>query len=157
MPEIEFFLKGPISQWHPAKFVEDGISYNSAEQYMMAAKARLFGDDAMAARIMACETPYEQKLMGSSVVGFDEEIWRRERHRIVYRANWLKFSQNSGLAKKLLRTGDAILAEANPNDVIWAIGLSATDPRAQDRRQWRGENLLGEILMEIRTRLAAGD
>ena len=157
MPEIAFFLKGPLSQWHPANFVEEDITYNSAEQYMMAAKARLFGDHAMAARIMACESPYEQKLMGSRVSGFDEVVWKRERHRIVFQANWLKFSQNNGLAKKLLRTGNAILAEANSNDVIWAIGLHADDPRAQDPNQWRGENLLGQILMDIRDRLVAPD
>ena len=150
---IEFFLKGPISQWHPCVIDDDGTRYNCAEQYMMAGKARLFGDNAMLARIMACDSPYEQKLMGMRVRGFDDELWIRHREEIVYQANWLKFSQNSGLAKKLLRTGDAILAEANPQDVIWAIGLSADDPRAADPGEWRGENLLGEILMRIRDRL----
>lgn len=33
-----------LSQWWPAPFVVDGVSYATAEHWMMAAKARLFGD-----------------------------------------------------------------------------------------------------------------
>lgn len=154
MPGVHLFLKGPLSQWHPSPFIVDGEAYNCAEQYMMAAKARLFGDTAMAARIMANSIPYEQKLMGSRVQGFDEAVWVREREAIVYRANFEKFSQNSGLAKKLLRTGDLILAEANPMDPIWGIGLPESDPDALDPKTWRGLNLLGQILMRVRSELS---
>ena len=34
-----------MSQWYECRFVVDGVQYHTAEQYMMAAKARLFGDD----------------------------------------------------------------------------------------------------------------
>ncbi|WP_420323431.1 NADAR family protein [Kribbella pittospori] len=34
---------GCLSQWWPARFGVDGVSYASAEHYMMAEKARLFG------------------------------------------------------------------------------------------------------------------
>lgn len=157
MPGVHLFLKGPLSQWHPSPFDVDGEAFNCAEQYMMAAKARLFGDTAMAARIMANATPYEQKLMGSRVQGFEESVWLREREAIVYRANFEKFSQNSGLAKKLLRTGDMILAEANPVDSIWGIGLPESDPDALDPQKWRGLNLLGQILMRVRAELTHRD
>ncbi len=121
---------------------------------MMERKALLFGDTAMAARIMATDKPHEQKLMGSRVSRFDETIWAEHRETIVYTANREKFGQNSGLAKKLLRTGDALLAEANPRDPNWGIGLAEDDPRALDPTQWRGSNLLGKILMRVRNEIA---
>ena len=37
--------KGGLSQWWPATFAVDNVMYLSAEHFMMAAKARLFGDD----------------------------------------------------------------------------------------------------------------
>ena len=40
--------------------------------------------------------------------------------------------------------------EASPYDTIWGIGLAAEDPRAKDPSQWRGQNLLGFALMEVR-------
>ena len=48
-----------------------------------------------------------------------------------------------------------ILVEASPYDRIWGIGLAASDPRALDARQWRGQNLLGRILTSLRDELLA--
>lgn len=36
--------KACLSQWYPSTFKADGITYSSAEQYMMGEKARLMGD-----------------------------------------------------------------------------------------------------------------
>ena len=41
----EKLAKSCLSQWYPASFIVDGVYYNCAEQYMMAEKARLFGDE----------------------------------------------------------------------------------------------------------------
>ena len=49
-----------------------------------------------------------------------------------------------------------VLAEASPHDIKWGIGLEADDPRARQRHRWRGRNLLGEVLMEVRDMLANG-
>lgn len=152
--DVHLFLRGPLSQWHPSPFHWEGRDYSCAEQFMMERKALLFGDTAMAARIMATDKPHEQKLMGSRVSGFDEAIWAEHREVIVYTANREKFGQNAGLAKKLLRTGDALLAEANPRDHNWGIGLPEDDPRAQEPSQWQGLNLLGKILMRVRNEIA---
>jgi len=51
---------------------------------------------------------------------------------------------------KLKKTGDAILAEASPQDKIWGIGMTADDPDAKNPDHWNGQNILGDILMEIR-------
>ena len=66
----------------------------------------------------------------------------------------MQFSQNPKLGKYLLATGSNILAEASPHDCKWGIGLSADDPRARNLSEWRGDNLLGQVLMEVRDELS---
>lgn len=68
-----------------------------------------------------------------------------------------KFSQNDYLKNLLLGTDDAILAECSPYDRIWGIGLAIDDPRVQDPSMWRGENLLGRMLMDVRHQLRMGN
>ena len=55
----------------------------------------------------------------------------------------------------LLSTGNAILVEAAPRDLIWGIGLGDHNERARDPAQWRGRNMLGFALVEVRERLRA--
>ena len=42
-----------FSQWTRSQFTKDLVDYNCAEQYMMASKARLFGDDTALSAILA--------------------------------------------------------------------------------------------------------
>ena len=154
-PAVLLFFRSPFSQFHPSNFTIDDRAYVCAEQYMHAEKARLFGDVAMAERIMTSDSPHEHTLMGGHVSGFDQDEWDSHKIAIVTDGNRAKFGQNAGLRRRLLDTGDAILAEANPKDFIWGIGLSEDDPAALDPGNWEGENLLGEILMAVRRELGA--
>jgi ribA/ribD-fused uncharacterized protein len=147
--------KGCFSQWFEASFEIDGQRYLTAEHFMMAEKARLFGDGQTRSRVLACRSPAQAKTLGRAVQGFDDVIWEQARVDIVVRANQAKFSQNASLRDYLLATGDRVLVEASPMDRIWGIGLAATDAQALDPRTWRGLNLLGFALMEVRARLAA--
>ncbi len=122
---------------------------------MMHQKAILFGDEKMAAKILLVDKPHEQKLMGQYVKGFVSEVWETHKREIAMRGNYAKFSQNAGLRKKLLATGDMILAEANAKDIFWGIGLAEDDPDVQHPGKWRGDNLLGEVLMKVRDALRA--
>ena len=56
-------------------------------------------------------------------------------------------------AKFLLGTGDSIIVEASPLDRVWGIGLGAANELATNPERWRGLNLLGFALMEVRERL----
>lgn len=145
------------SNWHPAAFEESGRRFSSTEQYMMWCKAMRFGCYALAARMLHEHNVRRLKAMGREVTGYQEEVWERERMPMMVRACWLKFSQNAGLRDELLATGDRILVEASPDDDIWGILLAEDDPRALDPKQWRGRNLLGYALMEVRRRLRAGE
>jgi hypothetical protein len=146
---------GVYSQWTESTFEVDGVTYNCAEQFMMASKARLFGDHEVERQIMATSSPKQQKALGRKVSGFDETVWNRECIGLVVRGNMAKFGQNPDLRETLLATGDKTLVEASPMDRIWGVGLRADDGRILDRSQWRGQNLLGRALVEVRERLRA--
>jgi predicted NAD-dependent protein-ADP-ribosyltransferase YbiA (DUF1768 family) len=113
-----------FSQFWPCEFTVDGVRYRWAEQWMMAGKARLFGDHG------ALE--------------------------LVVQGNLHKFGQDAALKAHLLSTGDDVLVEASPTDRIWGIGMAASNPDAKNPSKWRGQNLLGKALMEVRARLRYG-
>ncbi|MFJ6633023.1 NADAR family protein [Streptomyces sp. NPDC091376] len=141
---------GCLSQWWPSPFTVDGIEYATAEHWMMAGKARVFGDPDAELKAVEAANPALAKKAGRLVRGFSDEIWERERFGIVVEGSVHKFSQHADLRTFLLATGDRVLVEASPMDRIWGIGLSADDERAHDPARWRGLNLLGFALMEAR-------
>lgn len=141
-----------LSQWYPAPFDVDGQRYPSTEHYMMAEKARVFGDDTTRSRILEAAQPAEAKRLGREVAGFESARWTQVREEIVYRGNLAKF-QDPVLGSYLRSTGDALFVEASPEDELWGIGVEETDPRARDPRRWPGQNLLGFLLMRVRDRL----
>ncbi|MFE9365856.1 NADAR family protein [Streptomyces sp. NPDC006978] len=145
-----------LSQWWPAPFTVGEVTYASAEHWMMAGKARLFGDAEAEAEAVAARTPAAAKKVGRLVRDFDDTVWVRERFALVVEGGVHKFGQDPALRAYLLNTGERVLVEASPVDRIWGIGLAKDDPRTADPASWRGLNLLGFALMEARTRLRAG-
>ncbi|MEM1136252.1 MAG: NADAR family protein [Bacteroidota bacterium] len=143
-----------FSQWwagHP--FVEDSIHYKTAEHYMMARKARLFNDEEMLTEIVASNTPSEAKKLGRMVKNFDQLVWEKHRCEIVIQGNYLKFSQHPELEELLMNTKNRIIVEASPRDRIWGIGIGKNNENAENPAKWRGSNLLGFCLMEVRDML----
>ena len=145
--------KSCFSQWFPAHFEVDGIQYKTAEHYMMAQKAKLFEDDEIFEKIIQVDHPNEAKMLGRKIQQYQENIWLEHRFDIVVKGNIAKFSQHPNLKNFLLGTHDRILVEASPVDKIWGIGLSADDENAEKPLQWKGLNLLGFALMEVRKQL----
>ncbi|MEV4561661.1 NADAR family protein [Kitasatospora sp. NPDC049285] len=147
---------GSLSQWWPSPFTVDGVEYATAEHWMMAGKARLFGDEEIVPRILQARTPAEAKKLGRLVTGFDEQRWAAHRFELVVAGSVAKFSQDERLLDYLYGTAGRVLVEASPVDRVWGIGLAADDDRATDPTTWRGLNLLGFALMEARDRIRAG-
>lgn len=148
--KFTLFYGGYASQWAACTFVIDGVTYNCAEQYMMAEKARLFGDDDALQIIMGTNSPKVQKATGRLVKNFRKDRWEENAKLIVYRANLAKFLQNADMLEWLITTAGTTLVEASPWDTIWGIGMGAEDPRCLDRSQWKGTNWLGEIVTQVR-------
>lgn len=145
---------GCLSQWWPSPFTVDGVEYATAEHWMMAGKARLFGDADAERRAVDASHPHEAKSAGRTVRGFDEEVWRRHRFGLVVEGSVHKVGQHTGLRDFLLGTGERVLVEASPRDRVWGIGMSASHEAAEEPARWRGLNLLGFALMEARSRLS---
>jgi ribA/ribD-fused uncharacterized protein len=145
-----------FSQWYPTEFFDVAFKYTSAEQYMMAKKAQLFGDLKTMAVILRTSDPKKCKALGRTVAGFDESAWKNHRVGIVYEGNYLKFAQNPKLKKQLLLCAGTTMAEASPYDKIWGIGIRASHPHAKKPSKWPGQNLLGKVLTDLCSDLGGG-
>lgn len=139
-----------FSQWFETPFTVDGITYKTAEHWMMTHKALLFGDNVMLEKIIACNTPGEAKKFGRQVQNYDGQIWDEKKRDIVNLGNIHKFNQYPIFADYLLKTGDKVLVEASPTDNIWGIGMSQNNKEVENVHAWRGQNLLGFALMSAR-------
>ena len=139
-----------FSQWFDDAFRVDGVVYATAEHFMMAEKARFFGDEIRRQQILASSTPGQAKALGRMVSGFEQQPWDQACWHIVVQGNLAKFSQSPEMKAFLLATRGRVLVEASPHDRIWGIGLHRDDPRSADPQQWLGDNLLGFALMEVR-------
>lgn len=150
------FYPGCLSQFWPAPFVVDGVTYPAAEHWMMAEKARLFGDVDVLETILTARTAAAAKAAGRAVRGYSEDAWEAVRYEVVVAGNLAKFSQHADLGRYLVSTGDRVLVEASPLDRVWGIGLAEGDEAAASPSRWRGRNLLGFALMDVRERLQSG-
>jgi ribA/ribD-fused uncharacterized protein len=139
-----------FSQWYVAPFIVDGVRYLTAEHFMMAEKAALFDDAKTRGKVIAAATPAEAKSLGRQVAGFNDARWVEKRYSIVVRANAEKFRQNAELGEFLKQSAPRVLVEASPVDKVWGIGMAKEDNEIGDPNRWRGLNLLGFALMQVR-------
>jgi ribA/ribD-fused uncharacterized protein len=139
-----------FSQWFYSPFIVDKIEYKTTEHWMMAHKARLFGDNEAFDRIIKSDKPGDVKEIGRQIRGFDEAKWNDNKYDIVKKGNIHKFHQHKKLKDYLLNTADRVIVEASPTDTIWGIGLSQDATMIENPHTWRGQNLLGFALMETR-------
>lgn len=144
------FWNGFMSNWYTCSFYDDGVLFVSSEQHFMYQKAMCFNDIYIAEKILATNDPGEQKHLGREISWYHHTIWTNVRFAAMVQSNRLKYAQNRDLLRKLLDTGTKILVEASPYDTIWGIGLREEDDDALDQTKWRGQNLLGQALMQVR-------
>lgn len=154
-----YFWGSWASNWAPSTFVmeENGktLTFHNSEQYFMYMKAKTFGDENIAMRIlMEGEDPRTAKELGRLVKGYDDKVWNEKRYQVMVEANMLKFSQNKKLKKLLLskKFEGKRFVEGSPYDKIWGIGCHWTKAN-DDKSNWNGLNLLGNCLDEVRSNL----
>ena len=146
--------KSPFSNFYKCSFDIDGKDvYCCSEQYFMHQKAMLFKDYQSAELILNCKSPYQMKRLGRRVKNFNDNEWKLVCRSVMKRALWEKFSQTN-LAVTLLATTGTEMVEASPSDCRWGVGLRIDDPRILDKKLWRGQNWLGQLLDEVRSDLA---
>ena len=147
------FWNGHFSNWFPASFIINNMTFNCVEQYMMYMKAKTFNDQETMTKVLATSNPKEQKKLGRGVKNFNPVTWDVVKNEIVYDGCFAKYLQNPELKDEILKTNDLILVEASPYDKVWGIGMGEEHPDVTDESKWQGENLLGKALMKVRDKL----
>ena len=151
--------------WAPIKLkCMDDVTrmFFSTEQYYMYEKAIYFGDQEKADEILHLpftdEMSYKAKKLGRQVKNFDQDAWNAVSYDIMLRGCLQKYAQNKVLFDKITDpalTGKKFV-EASPVDGIWGIKLGESDPLADDKANWQGENRLGKVLDQVRQMLLDG-
>ena len=156
-----FFFKNkcPFSNFYiPCRFI---FEYNgeihtfySSEQAFMWVKAMTFEDTEIAEKIMneGKHNPRLCKDLGRKVKNYDDEKWSAIRYGVFLKINLAKFSQNDNIKTFLMdhRFDNKTFAEASPWDSIWGIGMRLEDEGVDDEKNWRGQNLMGKCITEVR-------
>jgi len=175
---------GFLANDYSIRFNYKGVEYLTADHALAAEAARYFGDMIAVDRIMAKSSPQTarteaRKVMAAytpkaasgggaggtlapeteaerTVKAQKLEAWNKIRPQTLMGVLLAKFRSSPAVQRLLLDTGDAELAYAEARDSEDGIGLAITDPRAGIKEKWRGKNLLGETLMNVRTQLRGG-
>lgn len=142
-----------LSNWIPSdlSISFDGKIFTNSEQVFMYIKAKTFNDNETAERIVReGAIPKIAKDLGRLVKNYDEKVWAKMRENAMYTAVRAKFASSLELQEKLLDTGNKILVEGTPMDPVWGVMIHWKDDKILDERNWKGQNLLGKVLMRVR-------
>lgn len=117
----------------------------------------VFKDRESSAAIRKCRDVREVKALGRNVKDFDKAIWDKLKVDCAVDGNYAKFMQSPELREFLLNTGGSVLINASPTDRFWGTGASEKDLLKQPAPLWPGNNLLGYVLMEVRSFIRSGN
>lgn len=122
-----------LSNFYPSEIVEDGIEYESIENYFQAMKS----DSPMVRKSIGILNPSDAKKAGRRLK-INPAEWNAKKDDIMFHALKIKFS-NPKLMEMLRATAGEELVEGNTwNDCYWGVCNG------------KGLNKLGKMLMEIR-------
>ena len=154
-----FFWGEWPSNWFKCHFTVEHngkeLHFFNSEQYFMWVKAITFGDEEVAEKILEKgKNPKIAKALGREVKNYDDKVWNEKRYQVMVDANLYKYSQNEELKELLLNPEleGKHYVESSPLDKIWGIGVGETEA-LDDESNWRGQNLLGKALDEVRDKL----
>ena len=150
--EVEFFrgYKYILSNFYHSQLIVDGVTYNCAEKAYQMKKASFCGDQEVFARLKTCINAKECKEIGKKV---NETVeWLDQRVDIMRQILKAKSEQCTTYRKKLLNCKGPIV-EAVPGELFWSAGLDEEDLRKTPRDRWPGQNVLGQLHMELRDEL----
>ncbi len=159
-----YFYTNFLSNWYSTKDIKPQftdpltkLTWNNTEEAFMFYKANFHQDFVTANKIVnhaiMRRHPREVKDLGREVLDYSDKAWSCVRYGYMVYVNYLKFSQNEDFKKQLLETSDKILVEASPYDAVWGVKLGEDDPLILSEDNWKGLNLLGKALMEVRNKL----
>ena len=155
-----FFWGEWPSNWYKCHFTVEHngktLEFFNSEQYFMWMKAITFGDEETAEKILSKgKNPKTAKALGREVKNYDDNVWNEKRYQVMVDACYFKFSSNEELKSNILSDefNGKHFVESSPIDKIWGVGLGENNPMIDDENNWKGTNLLGKALDEVRERL----
>lgn len=147
MDTINFYRAGDdfgeFSNFAPYPIQLEGELWPTSEHYFQAQK---FEDASYRRKIRQAHSPWIAAQLGRDRKQKLRRDWESVKVGIMKRAVSAKFDQHPTLKALLLSTGDAKLVEHTTNDAFWGDGGDG-----------RGQNKLGQILMEVRRALRAAE
>ena len=144
----------PLSNFHPAVFNYEGLTYISSEQLIQAMKAKFCDNQDSLGRIMASKSPLECKILGKGIKNCNISNWNRSAKELCYPGILAKFQQNPGLAVFLKNTGNKTIVECCYDDT-WGNGLPLSNPMCVNPKSYKKQGILGEMLESIRDVLSS--
>jgi ribA/ribD-fused uncharacterized protein len=148
-----FGERSPLSNFHKTSFTHREHVYHCTEQFLQYHKALLFKDEVTAHKILTCKSARQAKALSHQVKGVDEQLWQNEAPGIMKKGLELKFSTDEKCKTALLATESRTLAEASA-DKFWGTGMTLSDPLTLNSGAWKGQNVLGKLLEEVREQLS---
>jgi ribA/ribD-fused uncharacterized protein len=139
-----------LASCYPCSIEVEGFVYNSFSSYVAFEKAKVFRDRSIMDKVRGSTKIEEAYSFGSQVKYFIDIVWAMVIPEIFRKGLRCKFSQNPTLLKMLAQTNGYTIVLASVESKKWGCGLALDNPLVNQRREWKGQNLLGELLTEIR-------
>lgn len=131
---------GYLSNFYRMGFILDGVMWPSSEHYYQSKK---FEGTSFEATIRDALTPGQAARLGRGAQLNVRKDWDDVKISVMRVAIAAKFVQNGCLRQRLIETGQAIIVEHCSKDAFWGDGGDGS-----------GKNVLGALLMTLRTRLS---
>lgn len=150
--EIEYFrgYKYVLSNFYYCKLVIDGKKYNSSEKAYQVMKAKFHKNKAIEDELMEAHFVSDVKKISEKIQVSAE--WIDQRVDVMRKILRAKADQSQTYRKKLLNCKGQIV-EAIRGDLFWSAGLDEKELRELPRERWPGQNVLGQLHMELRDEL----
>jgi ribA/ribD-fused uncharacterized protein len=130
-----------ISNFSPHGFELDGVYWPTVEHYFQAQK---FAGTEHEEHVRRAKTAKQAKALGRRRDWPLREDWEAVKVDLMRRVVRRKFETHADIRAVLLGTGTDTIMEAAPDDYFWGCGRDGT-----------GQNMLGQILMDVREALRA--
>lgn len=132
---------------YPASITIDDIKFSSVGNYLIFKSSE---ND-----IYFCDGPRMRnknkiREIRRKLDSLDDRFWKHIREELAFRALLAKFDKSPKYKKQLLATEDKLLVYCSKNDLVWGAGVSTTDGNRFIPELWKGQNLLGKILQDVR-------
>ena len=128
---------GAFTNFSPHPVSIDGKKWPTTEHFYQAMKTL---DPDLQEQVRNCPTPKLAKTLAKTLPL--RENWEEIKYDIMVKAVRAKVEQYTSIKELLMSTGIEDIGEASPYDYVWGLGADNS-----------GQNLLGKVLMQIRSEI----